>query len=123
MILSHFQKKLAELGNQLVISSNTVWSLKIDLKTDKDKLIFNAIRVVPPTLQQVKKDPDLIYAVILSRNFEVLDETRSLVQNLLSDMIRHLSSPDLQSSNEFHLEMIMGDLLAQYPYLMPKEVK
>lgn len=112
--------KLEELCLQQVISAKSVWSPELQLKSDRDYIIYNIIRGKLPSLDQVKSDPALVSAVIWGQDLAVMDEARNLIQNLLADLNRQLSSPDLKPSDEFHLEMIMGDLLALYPYLMPK---
>lgn len=113
--------KLAEISGKLIVSSKSVWAPELELRSDRDYLIYNAIRGNLPCFKQVKNDSALIATVIWDADLVVLGEARTLVQNLLSDMNRQLTSPGLTPSEEFHLEMIMGDLLALYPYLRPQD--
>jgi pimeloyl-ACP methyl ester carboxylesterase len=61
-------------------------------------------------------------AVLFKPNEELMASTRSLVHSHLADISKLLvenHSPDF--NEHFHMEMIVGDLLALYPFLAPKE--
>ncbi len=112
--------KISKVCKQLVVSSKSIWMPEVVPQTDRQYLIYNIIRGKLPPFEEIFQDSQLISSVLWLTNLELLEEARTLVQNLLADIHRQLSVP-IAESDEFHLEMIMGDLLALYPFLMPQD--
>ena len=113
--------KISRTYQELVVSSKSIWKPEVNLTTDLQYQIFNVLRGNFSSLAEIKQDKALLSSVFWMTNPELIDDARTLIQNLLSDMFRQFSCPMLSESDEFHLEMIMGDLLALYPFLMPKD--
>lgn len=112
--------KISGTYKELVVSSKSIWEPEVAPKTDRQYLIFNMLRGKFPSFDEIKQDQKLISSILLKPDPELLDEARQLVQELLADMYRQLSA-QLAMSDEFHLEMVMGDLLALYPFLGPRD--
>lgn len=112
--------KISEISSRLLVSAKSAWNPKITPKSDRQALIFNILRGNRPPIRELLKDRELISAVLWKPNPELLGEARSLIQDLFVDMHAQLSTQQLSASDEFHLEMIMGDLLSLYPFVKPE---
>lgn len=112
--------KISEVSSRLLVSSKSVWNPTINPKSDRQALIFNILRGNRPPLKELLKDKSLLSAVLWKPNTQLLGEARTLVQDLFRDMHVQLSTQQLTASDEFHMEMIMGDLLSLYPFIKPE---
>lgn len=114
-------EKLVKICSNIVVSSKSVWQPEVQLKTDNQYLVYNILRGNAPPLNEITKNTELLLAILWEPNLELLSEARTLIKNLLSDMHRQFASEELTSTDRFHLEMIMGDLLSLYPFLKPED--
>lgn len=112
---------ISKVCNELLVSSKSIWEPEVHLTTDRQYQIYNILRGNFSSLEEIRQDTTFISSVFWATNPELIEDARTLIQQLLADLFRQFSNPSLFESDEFHLEMIMGDLLALYPFLMPRD--
>lgn len=107
---------------ELILSPSTPWTPNIT--TDRlSPLQNNLLKIIqgdPLSLAELSPKKKLLISVMSTRNQELLDEARTLIQQLLLDVHAHLLQ-EKNTNNIFHLEAIVGELLSLYPFLHPPE--
>lgn len=106
----------------ILISPKTPWAPHFATQklTHLQQLALSTIRGnLPPLTKLLKKD--YILAVVWKRNPQILKEARELMSQLLIDIAQELKQKEHSSSESFHFEMIIGDLLSLYPFLSPEQ--
>lgn len=111
--------KIAQTTAKLVVSSKSPWNPTLVPRTDRQKLVFNVMRGETVPLRDLLKDSSLLSAVLWKPNQELMNEARSLIQDMLVDMHRQMSEGKLTESENFHAEVIIGDLLSLFPFFRP----
>lgn len=114
-------EKIVKICSNIVVSPKSIWQPEVQLMTDNQYLVYNILRGNAPSLNEITKTGELLLAILWEPNLELLNEARSLIKNLLFDMHRQFASEKITSTDRFHLEMIMGDLLSLYPFLKPED--
>lgn len=113
--------KIEQTTAKLVVSSKSPWNPTLIPRTDRQRLVFNIMRGETPPLRDLLKDSSLLSAVLWKPNQELMDEARSLVQDMLVDLHHQMSVENLTESEHFHAEVIIGDLLSVFPFLRPQD--
>lgn len=113
--------RLIKAVKEILISVDTPWkpSLKSDSKIQQ--LFFDLIRGNTPPLLQILKQPKLLKAIIWKKDPELLAEARALVQAMMLDIYKDVSSRELTPQESTHFEIIVGDLLSLIPFLRPED--
>lgn len=112
--------KLIGIVQEIVVSPHTPWKPALrDTAVKVKQLFFNALRGTPPSLSKLREHMPLLKAVAWRKNPEILNEGRALIQELLEDACKELDGKEVKHPHkqDFHFEMIIGDLLALYPFL------
>lgn len=115
-LLSH---RIEQIASRLVISSTSPWNPKLIPKTERQKLAFNIMRGKTPPLRELLNDVSLLKAILWKPNPELMVEARALVQEMLVDLYRQMSTEPSTDAQNFHAEVILGDLLCLLPFLGP----
>lgn len=109
--------------NEVVISVKTPWKPNLDPTqlSHIQKILLNTMRGNLPAIKEILKNKSLLRAVIWKKNPSMMKEGRELINELFSDMNKQLNSRTQSSSETFHMEMIIGELLSLYPFLNPEQ--
>ncbi len=106
---------------QTMVSAKTPWkpSLNPEALSSIQKIMLAVIRGNSvPNKDILRKD--YLLGILWKENPEILGEAKTLINHLLVDLCDQLNKEHLLPSEQFHMEMIIGDLLSLYPFLGPK---
>lgn len=120
LLNSDQRAKLIGIVKEIVVSPHTPWKPELRQTAETVKQLFlDALRGTSPSLSRLRQQMPLLKAVAWKKNPEILKEGRALIQELLEDVCKELDGLEAQRprSKDFHFEMIIGDLLALYPFL------
>lgn len=115
-----FNGKIKKVLDSLIVTPASPWTPQIVTKNDRQKLIFDILRGERPTIKEIAKDMSLVSAILWKPNNDLLDDARALLQDILLDLYRQLSTEPLDKNEQFHMEMIIGEVLSIYPFIKPK---
>jgi len=113
-----FHEKL----RQILFSPSSPWTPNIDrlFLTERQQLIFSAFRGTSPSLNKLFSDEKLVPSIMTQQDEGVFSEVRELLQKIFIDIQLQLTEKPLTMESEhIHMEMIIGDFLALFPFLNP----
>lgn len=115
------QAKLITAVNAILVSAESPWQPKGELVSPVQKIFFDLLRGNAVSFSDIKEQSDFLPAVVWKKNPELLAQARNLVQNIFQEMYEDIAEKKLTPQQSFHQEVIIGDLLALYPFLRPPE--
>lgn len=117
------KSQLLHAVQKILISGKSPWlpSPQLRPKSPIQKLFLQLMRGHPPSPKELLKDSALIKAVVWKKNPELLTGARELVQDIFNDMAKTLEKKTLSPQESFHMEVVIGDILALYPFLNPTD--
>lgn len=105
--------------DHVIASGKAPWMPNLEFKDKRQEKIFNLMR--GEFSEEIARDKELISAVILEKNPALLKETRGLLQDVFFDMFSQMEEKKLSKQENFHMEVMIGDLLSLYPFLRPEQ--
>ncbi|MFI5343291.1 MAG: hypothetical protein ACHQUC_03625 [Chlamydiales bacterium] len=113
------KEELLSAAKDLLVSKETPWQPKEKEYTRLAQLVFEILRGRPPTLKQMLQETSILKAVAWKKDPELLSEARAMIEEIFNDIAIDLTEQELSPEESFHMEAIIGDLLALYPFLRP----
>lgn len=114
------KQKLISAVKRILVSPDSPWKPAFIPGSKLQTLILDILRGKPPPAKELIKEKELLKAVIWKKNPVVLAEVRLLLNRIFEDMDKELQRNNMAPDKNFHMEMIIGDLLSLYPYLRPE---
>ncbi len=123
-------KKLTkeELANTLeailpkILHSHSPWRQTKSIEetaTATQKLVLGLLRGESLNMQEIKNKKALFKAVVWKKDEAILDQAKQLIRQVFSEMFTEINSKTLSSEESFHMEIVVGELLALVPFLRP----
>ncbi len=106
--------------DEIIISSSSPWAPNKERLhlTPRQELVFTLMRGGSPKIEKILTDGPLLAAVLAKQDDTIFFEVRDLIHKIFFDMhLQLLEHPLKTESENFHMEMIIGDLLALLPFL------
>lgn len=112
---------LEELINNIVISAHPVINLSHTSEDEIQKAFFEFLSGEIPHNKKLLFSAKILTAIFWRRDPEVLSQVKKLICNILLDIYGQIESKVLTPEQILHVELIINELLALYPFLGPKK--
>lgn len=83
------------------------------------KILLGLLRGEAFDIRKIDNKGQILSAVIWKKDEKILKDARNLIQTAFSEIFLEVSSKNLSDAESFHMEIVIGELLALYPYLKP----
>lgn len=110
---------LTQAVDEIIASGKTPWVPHVEFKDKRQEMLFHMMRGNIPKLKELSADRKLLPAVLWKKNLSILGDTRGLLNDIFVDMFQQMEGKNLSKQESFHMEAMIGDLLALYPFLRP----
>lgn len=112
--------EITALFEKIIVSGKSPWAPQIWGLTPHQNTLYQILRSTLP-INAALKDRTFIEAALIKTNDTLLNEARGVIPILLKDMFAQIEITPLTEAENFHMEMIVGELLSLYPFLAPKD--
>lgn len=113
-------EKFGELVSNALMLPEASYHQQIKPRTDIQKLIHTALQGEEIDFTAIRNKIELFKSVVWRRNDAILAEARSLLKDYFNAFYRELSSASLSEDQQFHFEVLIGELLSLYAFLNPQ---
>ena len=115
------REKFQQALRSVLVSPDSPWTPNICPTTNIQRLVTATLRGSLPTTSELLQESELLQAIAWKNNPAIMQEVRQTVKNLIQNICQEVQAKNLTPEQSFHMEAIIGDFLALYPYLHPEQ--